>query len=420
MGSSQIFKNVFVFALLVLNNHVSAEDDPPHGFHGEERVALLDLKETFNNPVLNRSWKSIMCYMNNTPEWYGIQCSNGRVTGILLENLGLTGELKADALFNLTAISTLSFKNNSISGNLMDFSYNKRLRKIDLSSNKFSGHISSSLLSLRYLESLQLQDNNLTGSIPSFNQSSLREFNVSNNHLYGQIPNDQALQSFKYEESYSGNDLCGPPSPHVCAASDHSSSDDSSGNEKKFRYAFILAIVDVIGLIVIAILFFVYFKKNMRLNKEIRRLNLVQKDEEKDEKKTEDKGKRVADGEEKERAQLTFMDGAASFELGDLLKASAEGLGKGNFGNSYKAVLDDGSAVVVKRLRDLKPLSGDEFVKQVMGISELKHPNLLPLLAYYSSKDEKFLVYKFAANGNLYNRLHGKFWFISIVILFGA
>ncbi|KAI3930668.1 hypothetical protein MKX01_037114 [Papaver californicum] len=40
-------------------------------------------------------------------------------------------------------------------------------------------------------------------------------------------------------------------------------------------------------------------------------------------------------------------------------------------------------------------------------ISGLKHRNLLPLLAYYYSKDEKLLLYKFTAKGNLYNRIHG-------------
>ncbi|KAL8097503.1 putative inactive receptor kinase At2g26730 [Apium graveolens] len=185
-------------------------------------------------------------------------------------------------------------------------------------------------------------------------------------------------------------------------------SNDSAG-KKKLQYAYALAIVDVIGVIVIGILFYMYYKKHMRLKEDMRRFHMIQKNEENDE-QIDDKGKRVADSEElpdKDKMQLTFMEGVASFELGDLLKASAEGLGKGNFGNSYRATLDDGRAVVVKRLRDLKPLTGDEFVKQIRGIAGLEHPNLLPLLAYYYSKHERFLVFKFAVNGNLYNRLHG-------------
>ena len=42
-----------------------------------------------------------------------------------------------------------------------------------------------------------------------------------------------------------------------------------------------------------------------------------------------------------------------SFDLEDLLRASAEVLGKGGLGTSYKAVLEEGTTVVVKRLRDV-------------------------------------------------------------------
>ncbi|KAK9114836.1 hypothetical protein Syun_021633 [Stephania yunnanensis] len=41
------------------------------------------------------------------------------------------------------------------------------------------------------------------------------------------------------------------------------------------------------------------------------------------------------------------------FDLEDLLRASAEVLGKGSVGTSYKAVLEEGTTVVVKRLKDV-------------------------------------------------------------------
>lgn len=127
------------------------------------------------------------------------------------------------------------------------------------------------------------------------------------------------------------------------------------------------------------------------------------------------KGKgKVVSGSEENSGKLIFIDEAAAglFQLNDLLKAPAQGLGKGIFGNSYKARMETGGsriAVVVKRLRDLKPLSNEEFTKHLLVIAHLKHPNLLPLLAYYYSKEEKLLVYKYAENGNLFKRIHGEF-----------
>ncbi|KAL9405413.1 hypothetical protein Peur_002385 [Populus x canadensis] len=107
----------------------------------------------------------------------------------------------------------------------------------------------------------------------------------------------------------------------------------------------------------------------------------------------EEKGKDVDIREEK--GKLIFIEEEAkSFQLNDLLKASAEGLGKGNLGNCYKAMVEGRAAVVVKQIRDLKPLSSEEFTRQMHIIAHQKHPNLPPLLAYSYSKDEQLLQRK--------------------------
>ncbi|KAI3445719.1 hypothetical protein Pfo_002384 [Paulownia fortunei] len=417
MDSSNFFSFLLVMALLVLHKCAMAEEDTS-GFRGYERDALLVLKAGFNSSFLDSNWTGIMCYMNETPYWHGIQCFNGRVTGIILESMGLTGGIKADAFVNLTELSDLSFKNNFISGNLMEFANNPKLRKIDLSGNKFHGEIPSSLPYLNSLESLLLEDNNLTGPIPGFNQSSLQKFNVSHNNLSGAIPETKTLQSFGLS-SYVGNEkLCGPPTPSFCNATtdlSESSSENSGDKSDSSRFTAILVVVNVIVLVVILFLFIIYYKKYKKLKKEMKAKKLLPKDEEHDS-TTADRAmeKRAPEGE---RGKLVFMgNNKPRFELDDLLKASAEGLGKGNFGNCYKAMLEVGQVVVVKRLIDLKPLSSEEFVRQVRAIADQKHPNLLPLLAYYYSKDEKLFLYRFAAHGNVYNRLHGNL--VMIILYF--
>ncbi|KAL8512438.1 hypothetical protein ACS0TY_018783 [Phlomoides rotata] len=412
MAPSNFFNFLLVVALVFIHKRAVAEDDSS-GFHGNERDALMALKTGFNNTLLNGNWTGIMCYMNKTPYWYGVQCFNGRVSGLILEDMGLHGEIKVDALANLTELEILSFKNNSIPGNMMDFTHNHKLRDIDLSENSFSGNISSSLINLNSLISLQLQDNYLSGPIPSFNQSSLKTFKVSYNNLSGKIPDTKTLQSFD-PSSYIGNEnLCGPPTPTFCntrndvSESQASSSPNSSGTGHNERFAAILVVVDVVVLVVIMFLFIIYYKKYKKLKMGMVAKKPEPRDEEHDSTIVERASeKRHAEGE---RGKLVFMEGSGTptFDLDDLLKASAEGLGKGSFGNCYKATLEDGPAVVVKRLRDLKPLNKEEFVRQVRGIADQKHPNLLPLLAYYYSKDEKMFLYRFACNGNLYNRIHG-------------
>ena len=44
------------------------------------------------------------------------------------------------------------------------------------------------------------------------------------------------------------------------------------------------------------------------------------------------------------------------FGMPDLMRAAAEVLGNGSFGSSYKAVLANGVAVVVKRTREMNVL----------------------------------------------------------------
>lgn len=39
-----------------------------------------------------------------------------------------------------------------------------------------------------------------------------------------------------------------------------------------------------------------------------------------------------------------------------------------------------------------------------------RHPNVMPLRAYYYSKDEKLLVYNYMTGGSLFALLHGTFY----------
>lgn len=109
------------------------------------------------------------------------------------------------------------------------------------------------------------------------------------------------------------------------------------------------------------------------------------------------------------------------FELNDLLRASAEVLGSGSFGSSYKAVLLTGPAMVVKRFRQMSNVGKEDFHEHMTRLGSLSHPNLLPLIAFYYRKEEKLLVSDFVPNGSLANLLHGMYvcmWVFLYIMFF--
>ncbi|KAH6793391.1 hypothetical protein C2S52_003868 [Perilla frutescens var. hirtella] len=200
---------------------------------------------------------------------------------------------------------------------------------------------------------------------------------------------------------------------HVATAEEdmsghHEPSNEESGGESNgSRFVAILVVANVIVLVVILFLLIIYYKKYNKLKNAMKAKNILPRDKEHD---STVMGRAIEKGtpEGGGKGKLVFMDEKGpAFELDDLFRSSAEGLGRGNFGNCYKAMLELGRVVVVKRLIDLKPLSSEEFVRQVRAIADQKHPNLLPLLAYYYSKEERLFLYPFAAHGNLFHRLHG-------------
>lgn len=94
----------------------------------------------------------------------------------------------------------------------------------------------------------------------------------------------------------------------------------------------------------------------------------------------------------------------------------------------YRAVLDDGATVAVKRLKDANPCARKEFEQYMDVMGRLKHPNIVRLRAYYYAREEKLLVYDYLSNGSLHSLLHGNRgpgripldWTTRISLLLGA
>lgn len=107
--------------------------------------------------------------------------------------------------------------------------------------------------------------------------------------------------------------------------------------------------------------------------------------------------------------KLTFLrDDREKFDLADLLRASAEILGSGVFGSTYKAAIGtSGPVMVVKRYRQMNNVGREEFQEHMRRLGRLRHQNLLPLVAFYYRKEEKLLVSDYIDNVSLAVHLHG-------------
>lgn len=96
------------------------------------------------------------------------------------------------------------------------------------------------------------------------------------------------------------------------------------------------------------------------------------------------------------------------FDLDDLLRASAEMLGKGNLGITFKATLETGAVVAVKRLDQTNGFVKKEIFLQHMQLqARLKHENLVEIISFFYSEEQKMVVYEFVPSLSLFELLHG-------------
>ncbi|KAL6993802.1 hypothetical protein U1Q18_011917 [Sarracenia purpurea var. burkii] len=125
--------------------------------------------------------------------------------------------------------------------------------------------------------------------------------------------------------------------------------------------------------------------------------------EEVEEVKTRNRGGNRPAEQEQKRGELVTVNGEKELEIETLLKASAYILGATGSSIVYKAVLEDGTAVAVRRIGESAVERFREFENQVRAIAKLVHPNLVRIRGFYWGDDEKLVIYDFVPNGSLAN-----------------
>lgn len=353
---------------------------------------LRDIKNSLEDPLkyLNSSWD----FSNRTEgficKFTGIDCwhpDENKILNIRLSDMGLKGKFPR-ALANCSALTGLDLSSNKLYGTIPpDISkLLKYVTSLDLSSNNFSGQIPADLANCSYINVLKLDDNRLSGQIPAELGllDRMKSFSISNNLLTGLVP--RFRNASITVDNYANNPgLCGGPLP-ACR-----------GPEKKANPGIIAGaavggvVLAAVGVSACAFIYLRWSKKKRGGDPDGNRWAKLLK------------------GSKAVKLSM-FEKSSSKMRLGDLMKATNSFskdfiIGSGRTGTIYRAVLEDGTSLMVKRLQDTQH-SEKEFVAEMATLGNVKHSNLVPLIGFCVAKKERLLVYKLMVNGTLQDRLN--------------
>ncbi|KAL0450392.1 UNVERIFIED_CONTAM: putative LRR receptor-like serine/threonine-protein kinase [Sesamum latifolium] len=395
--------------------------------------------------------------------------SNNLISGSLPELVGNLRNLQSNYFFGslpggFNSVRVLDLSSNLINGSLPPDFGGGNLAYFNVSFNRLSGEIPPEFAAkIPANATVDLAFNNLTGPIPDsnlfFNQDT--KSYSGNTELCGKplknlcpIPSSIAtLPNASVQES--------PPAiaaiPKTIDSNPATASPDSAaaGNPPQvkrtgLRTGTILGIVigDVAGVAVLVLLFvYVYhLKKRKTLNNAVRKEAESARDfdwassassseeynwlrswtclkkqrhaaaDDGGESTSESTSSESEDTEishknqemQQKNGALVTVDGEKQLELETLLKASAYILGASGSSIMYKAVLDDGTTLAVRRIGENGVERFRDFENQVRVIAKLVHPNLVRIRGFYWGTDEKLIIYDFVPNGSLANARYRK------------
>lgn len=328
--------------------------------------------------------------------WTMVTCSaESLVIGLGTPSQNLSGRL-APSIGNLTNLQIVLLQNNNITGLIpAELGRLQKLQTLDLSDNLFTNEIPSSLGHLKSLQYMRLNNNSLSGAIPESlaNMTQLAFVDLSYNNFSGPIPRFPS-KTFNIV----GNPLiCATGSEQQCfgmtlmpMSMTLNATQTALPLARPKTHRIAIALGTSLGCICLLVCGFGFLWWRIKHNRQI-----------------------FFDVKDRHHEEVS-LGNLRRFQFRELQIATdnfsnKKILGKGGFGNVYKGLLQDGTAVAVKRLKDGSTVGGErQFQTEVEMISLAVHRNLLRLYGFCMTATEKLLVYPYMSNGSVASRLKAK------------
>ncbi|KAK7302631.1 hypothetical protein RJT34_13523 [Clitoria ternatea] len=368
----------------------------PSGIWGLPNLQLIDLAmNKFEGPVSSDIGKAkslaqlflshnqfsgeLPMEISEASSLVSIQLSSNQISGHIPETIG-----------KLKKLTSVTLNGNNLSGIIpISIGSCASLNEINLAGNSLSGPVPASIGSLSTLNSLNLSSNKLSGEIPgSLSSLRLSLLDLSNNLLFGSIPEPLAISAFK--DGFMGN-------PGLCSQTlkDFRPCSLDSGGSRRLRNL-VVCLIAVLMVLLVSSACFIFTKlRQDKLEKPLK----------------------TSSWDVKQYHVLNFNEN----EVIDGIKAENL-IGKGGSGNVYRVVLKSGEQFAVKHIwtsnssergscRSTSAMlkrssTSPEYDAEVETLSSIRHVNVVKLYCSITSEDSSLLVYEFLPNGSLWDRLH--------------